>query len=42
MIKEAVLIETAGSGDKVSPVPESVCRLVERCISVLIQDGSAG
>ena len=36
MIKEAVLIETSGSGDKVSPVPESVCRLVERCISVLI------
>jgi len=35
MIKETVLIETAGSGDKVSPVPETVCRLVERCISVL-------
>ena len=30
MIKEAVLIETAGSGDKVSPVPESVYRFVER------------
>ena len=30
MIKEAVLIETAGSGDKISPLPESVCRFVER------------
>ena len=35
MIKEAVLIETSDNGDKVFPVPESVFRLVDRCISVL-------
>ena len=30
MIKEAVLIDTSGSEDKVSPVPESVYRFVDR------------
>ena len=35
-MKEAILIDTVGSGDKFSPEPKSVCRFVERCISALI------